>query len=146
MHPAPRPRVPRVVLTERLYHEHPVLMLPRIASRSLWCAVLLALGALQPAARGQVFGNQAKGSIARVTNGLAFSYPGYNEMLTGHPDPRIDSNRFGPNPNPTVFEWLNGLAELHGRVSVYATWETFKDIFNVRRSGLPLQVGWDLPY
>ena len=98
------------------------------------------------AARGQIFGNQTKGSIARVTNGLAFSYPGYNEMLTGHPDPRINSNQFGPNPNPTVFEWLNGLADLHGRVSVYATWETFKDIFNVRRSNLPLQVGWDLPY
>ena len=98
------------------------------------------------AARGQIFGNQTKGSIARVTNGLAFSYPGYNEMLTGHPDPRINSNQFGPNPNPTVFEWLNGLPDLHGRVSVSATWETFKDIFNVRRSNLPLQVGWDLPY
>src|SRR6202158_2162496 len=98
------------------------------------------------AARGQIFGNQTKGSIARVTNGLAFSYPGYNEMLTGHPDPRINSNEFGPNPNPTVFEWLNGLPDLHGLVSVYATWETFKDIFNVRRSNLPLQVGWDLPY
>ena len=98
------------------------------------------------AARGQIFGNQARGSIARVTNGLAFSYPGYNEMLTGHPDPRINSNEFGPNPNPTVFEWLNGLPDLHGRVSVYATWETFKDIFNVRRSNLALQVGWELPY
>jgi hypothetical protein len=98
------------------------------------------------AARGQIFGNQAKGSIARVTNGFAFSYPGYNEMLTGHPDPRINSNEFGPNPNATVFEWLNGLPDLHGRVSVYATWETFKDIFNVPRSHLPLQVGWDLPY
>jgi len=98
------------------------------------------------AARGQIFGNQTKGSVARVTNGFAFSYPGYNEMLTGHPDPRINSNEFGPNPNATVFEWLNGLADLHGLVSVYATWETFRDIFNVRRSNLPLQVGWDLPY
>ena len=44
------------------------------------------------AARGQIFGNQTKGSVARVTNGLAFSYPGYNEMLSGHPDPRINSN------------------------------------------------------
>jgi hypothetical protein len=96
--------------------------------------------------RGQIFGNQTKGSIARVTNGLAFSYPGYNEMLSGHPDPRIDSNEYGPNPNTTVFEWLNGLPDLHGHVAVFATWATFKDIFNVARSKLPLQVGWDLPY
>jgi len=98
------------------------------------------------AARGQIFGNQTKGSIARVTNGFAFSYPGYNEMLSGHPDPRINSNEFGPNPNLTVFEWLNGLPDLHGHVRVYATWATFKDIFNVQRSNLPLQVGWDPPY
>jgi hypothetical protein len=98
------------------------------------------------ATRGQIFGNQTRGSIARVTNGLAFSYPGYNEMLTGHPDARINSNEFGPNPNISVFEWLNTLPDLRGRVSVYATWATFKDIFNVRRSQLPLHVGWDQPY
>ena len=98
------------------------------------------------AARGQIFGNQAQGSVAKVTNGLAFSYPGYNEMLTGHPDPRINSNEFGPNPNTSVFEWLNSLPELHGQVAAYATWETFRDIFNVPRSHLPLRVGWDLPY
>jgi len=98
------------------------------------------------AAHGQIFGNQARGSIARVTNGFAFSYPGYNEMLTGHPDPRINSNEFGPNPNISVFEWLNTLPELKGRVRVYASWATFKDIFNVARSHLPLQVGWDPPY
>ena len=50
------------------------------------------------AVHGQIFGNQAVGSVARVTNGLAFSYPGYNEMLTGHPDARIDSNEYGPIP------------------------------------------------
>ena len=98
------------------------------------------------AVRGQIFGNQALGSVARVTNGLAFSYPGYNEMLTGHPDPRIDSNEFGPNPNVSVLEWLNGLPDLHGKVSVYATWAIFKDIFNVARSHLALQVGWEAPY
>jgi hypothetical protein len=98
------------------------------------------------AAHGQIFGNQARGSIARVTNGYAFSYPGYNEMLTGHPDPRINSNEFGPNPNVSVFEWLNTLPDLKGRVRVCASWATFKDIFNVARSHLPLQVGWDPPY
>lgn len=98
------------------------------------------------ATHGQIFGNRARGSSARVTNGLAFSYPGYNEMTTGHPDPRINSNEFGPNPNISVFEWLNGLPEFAGKVSVFATWATFKDIFNVGRSHLPLVVGWDTPY
>lgn len=98
------------------------------------------------AARGQIYGNQARGSIAHVTNALAFSYPGYNEMLSGHPDARIDSNEFGPNPNTTVFEWLDSLPALHGQVEVFGTWSIFKDIFNVGRSHLPLHVGWDEPY
>jgi hypothetical protein len=82
------------------------------------------------AKQGQIFGNQNKGSIARVTNGMAFSYPGYNEMLTGRPDPRIDSNEFGLNPNTTVFEWMNHFPEFKGKVAVYATWDVFKNIFN----------------
>jgi hypothetical protein len=98
------------------------------------------------AARGQIFGNQLKGSIARVTNTFWFSYPGYNEMLSGHADPRVNSNEFGPNPNVTVFEWLNGLPELKGQVAAFASWGTFRDIFNVERSHLPVHTGWDLPY
>jgi len=94
------------------------------------------------AQKGVIFGNQHRDSIARVTNGLKFSYPGYNEMLAGHPDPRIDKNDFGPNPNATVFEWLDSLPALHGSVAVFATWNTFADIFNVRRSGLFVQAGW----
>jgi Type I phosphodiesterase / nucleotide pyrophosphatase len=97
------------------------------------------------AQQGQIFGNQTKGSIARVTNGMAFSYPGYNEMITGHPDPKIDSNGFGPNPNLSVFEWLNRAPEFHGKVAVYGTWNVFQNIFNEKRSGLVMQTGWDPP-
>lgn len=97
------------------------------------------------AKQGQIFGNQAKGSVAHVTNGLAFSYPGYNEMLNGHPDARIDSNEFGINPNLTVFEWLNHFPEFRGKVAVYGTWSVFADIFNEKRSGLVMEVGWDPP-
>jgi hypothetical protein len=98
------------------------------------------------AAQGQVFGNPNLGSVARVTNGLAFSYPGYNEMLSGHADPRIDSNDFGSNPNVTVFEWLNSLPAFHGKVAAFATWGVFADIFNVARSHLDVHCGWELPY
>ena len=98
------------------------------------------------AAHGQIFGNQLKGSVARVTNTFWFSYPGYNEMLSGHADPRVNSNEFGPNPNVTVFEWLNGLPDFHGQVAAFASWATFKDIFNVERSHLPVHAGQELPY
>lgn len=98
------------------------------------------------AQRGQIFGNQDKQSVAKVANGLAFSYPGYNEMLAGFPDARIDKNEFGPNPNATVFEWLNHFPEYRGRVAVFGTWSVFNDIFNVQRSGLYISAGWDPPH
>jgi hypothetical protein len=97
------------------------------------------------AKRGQIFGNQALGSVAHVTNGKAFSYPGYNEMSTGYPNDAIDSNEFGPNPNPTVFEWLNKSEEFSGRVAIYGTWSVYDNIFNKARSGLVMQTGWSLP-
>jgi hypothetical protein len=97
------------------------------------------------AQQGQIFGNKALGSSARVTNGMAFSYPGYNELVAGFGDPRIDSNEFGPNPNLNVFEWLNGQEDLRGRVAVYATWGAFDDIFNQKRSGLHIQAGAQPP-
>ncbi len=95
------------------------------------------------AQQGQIFGNQTKGSVARVTNGLKFSYPGYNEMLTGRADPRVDSNDPRPNPNLTVFEWLAGLPEFRGRVAAFATWQVFDAIFNRERSGFYVFSGWE---
>jgi hypothetical protein len=97
------------------------------------------------AAKGQIFGNQAQGSVARVTNGVAFSYPGYNEMTTGFPNPRIDSNEFGPNPTMTVFEWLNRAPEFAGKVAIFGTWSIYDDIFNKARSHLVMQTGWSTP-
>lgn len=97
------------------------------------------------ARQGQLFGNQLKGSVAHVTNGKAFSYPGYNEMSTGYPNDAIDSNEFGPNPNATVFEWLNQLDEFRGKVAIFGTWSVYDNIFNKRRSGLVMQTGWTLP-
>jgi hypothetical protein len=89
------------------------------------------------AQRGQVFGDSSRGSIARVTNGLRFSYPGYNELLTGFADPRIDSNEKIPNPNVTVLEWLNRRPTFAGRVAAFASWELLPWILNAARSGIP---------
>jgi hypothetical protein len=97
------------------------------------------------AERGQLFGNQTKGSIAHVSNRFWFSYPGYNEMSVGIPSEAINSNEFGPNPNVSVFEWLNKSPDLKGKVAVFATWNMFEDIFNKPRSHLVFQTGWNPP-
>jgi hypothetical protein len=89
------------------------------------------------ARNGEVFGDAGAGSVARVTNGLRFSYPGYNEMLAGFPDPRIASNDKVPNPNVTVLEWLNRQPPFAGRVAAFASWELLPWILNEARSGIP---------
>jgi hypothetical protein len=66
-------------------------------------------------------------------------------MSTGYPNDAIDSNEFGPNPNATVFEWLNKFGEFHGKVAVFGTWNVYDNIFNKSRSGLVMQTGWTLP-
>ena len=95
------------------------------------------------AGRGQVFGNANKASIVKVTNGHNFSYPGYNEILSGIADPRIDSNEKRPNPNVTVLEWLNQKPAYHGRVAAFCAWDVFPYILNVQRSDLPVRAGWE---
>ena len=91
--------------------------------------------------QGQLFGNQWIGSKVAVANSQWFSYPGYNEMASGLNDPAITSNAFGPNPNVTVFEWLNSLPEYRGKVEIFGTWGAFHRIFNESRSALPIRAG-----
>jgi hypothetical protein len=88
------------------------------------------------ARQGALMGNHDVGNRVIVTNPFKFSYPGYNELLTGRPDAHIDRNDYGPNPNVTVFEWLNRRPEFRGRVAAAGAWDAFADIFNERRSGI----------
>ncbi len=97
------------------------------------------------ATRGQLLGDAAHGSVMRVTNGHDFSYPGYNETLTGRSDPRINTNSYPPNPNTTVFEWLNGRPGFEGRVAAFGTWDAFPRIFNRDRAKFDLWAGWESP-
>jgi hypothetical protein len=89
---------------------------------------------------GQLWGNRDAGSPAQVSNAQWFSYPGYNEILTGRADPGIVSNDPIPNPNVSVLEWLNRRPGFTGRVMACAAWQVFPAILNVGRSGLPVWV------
>ena len=95
------------------------------------------------AREGQIYGNAPRGSVARVTNGRNFSYPGYNELLSGRADPRIDSNDKKPNPNVTVLEWLNGREPYRGKVAAFGSWDTFPWIINRERSGVLVNAGFE---
>ena len=95
------------------------------------------------ARNGQIYGNKPAGSESYVTNGMNFSYPGYNETLCGFADPRIDSNDKNPNPNVTMLEWLHRKPAYRGRVAAFGAWDTFPAIFNAARAGFPVNAGYD---
>lgn len=93
------------------------------------------------AQKGQIYGNPFRKSFCRVINRLNFSYPGYNETLTGVADPRIASNDKNLNPNVTVFEWLHNKPEFKGKVAAFGAWDRFTYIFNAKRAGFPVVDG-----
>ncbi|WP_323844705.1 alkaline phosphatase family protein [Microbulbifer magnicolonia] len=93
--------------------------------------------------RGVLVGNRNRGSKMAVTNSWWFSYPGYNELLSGKADPQIDSNDAVPNPNTTFLEWLNGKRNYRGRIAAFGSWDAFPAIINRERSGVYVNAGFE---
>ncbi|RYF53518.1 MAG: phosphoglyceromutase, partial [Cytophagaceae bacterium] len=80
--------------------------------------------------QGQVYGNRQKGNRMNVSNPHWFSYPGYNEILSGYADDRIKSNDKIDNPNVTVLEFLNKQPGLAGKVAVFSSWDVIEAAVN----------------
>jgi hypothetical protein len=96
------------------------------------------------AKNGQIYGNRAYGNRVNTTNKQWFSYPGYNEILSGFADDdRITSNNKVNNPNVTLLEHLNNLPEYKGKVVAFGSWDVFPYIINKDRSGIPVNAGFD---
>lgn len=93
--------------------------------------------------QGVMLGNRDLGSRVQLTNNWYFSYPGYNEILTGRADPTIDSNKAIPNPNVTFLEWLHNKPEFKGRINAFGSWDVFPAIVNEERSGIPVNAGFE---
>lgn len=93
---------------------------------------------------GQLHGNRNLGSKVDLTNTMWFSYPGYNEILTGTADDaRIRSNDKIPNPNTTILELYNNTTEGKGKVAAFGSWDVFPYIINEERSGVPVNAGYE---
>ena len=94
---------------------------------------------------GQFHGNRNLGSKADLTNTQWFSYPGYNEILSGKADDqRITSNDKLNNPNKTVLETVNNSPAHKGKVAAFASWDVFPFIINEERSGVPVNAGFEI--
>ncbi len=97
------------------------------------------------ASEGQLYGNRAHGNQVDNSNKMWFSYPGYNEVLSGFADDeRINSNDKRNNPNVTFLEHLNGLEEYKDKVMAFGSWDVFPFIINRERSGIPVNAGFDM--
>ncbi len=89
------------------------------------------------ASQGQLYGNRAVGSKVNVTNNQWFSYPGYNEILTGKADnENIHSNDKIYNPNTNVLEFINSQSAFKGKVAAFTSWDVFPYIINDTRRGV----------
>ncbi|MCZ4222564.1 alkaline phosphatase family protein [Pedobacter rhodius] len=94
------------------------------------------------AEQGQLYGNRDAGNKVEVSNPYRFSYPGYNELFTGFPDKRMNTNDAIQNPNMNVLEYLNKQDGFKGKVIAFSSWERFPQILNTSRSGLPVYSGY----
>jgi hypothetical protein len=93
------------------------------------------------ASQGQLHGNRALGNYVNTRNLYGISYPGYNEIFTGTPDPFISSNRKVRNRNHNVLEELSADPAFKGKVAAFASWDVIPYILNPERSGFFLNAG-----
>jgi hypothetical protein len=94
------------------------------------------------AANGRLYGNRLWGNKVNVKNFYKISYPGYNEIFTGHTPAFSSPNLAINNSRVNVLEYLNASAAYHDKVAVFTSWNVFPYILNEARSGLPVNSGY----
>lgn len=92
--------------------------------------------------QGQLYGNRTYGNRVNVANYQHFSYPGYQELLTGFPNPRIHNNAPVDNPYHSVLATLNQEPAYRERVAAFASWQVLRHILNAPGDDLPVNAGW----
>lgn len=93
---------------------------------------------------GQIYGNRKYKNNVNCSNAMWFSYPGYSEILCGFADDeRINSNNKIDNPNVTVLEFLNKTKPYKDKVAAFASWDVIPYVINEKRSGVPVNGGYE---
>ncbi len=94
------------------------------------------------AKQGVIIGDRTNGSTMSVSNPWYFSYPGYNEILSGEVDENINSNDKVYNPNKTILERLDAQAEFKNSTALFGSWDVFPYIVNTKRSNVYVNAGF----
>ncbi|BDF94083.1 MULTISPECIES: alkaline phosphatase family protein [Pseudoalteromonas] len=94
------------------------------------------------AKQGAIIGDRNNNSKMSVSNPWYFSYPGYNEILTGFVDEGINSNDKILNPNQTMLELLEQQVEYKNKTALFGSWDVFPFIVNDKRSGVYVNAGF----
>lgn len=96
---------------------------------------------------GVILGNQELGSVVELRNQLQFSYPGYAEILTGMPQPRIVSNLPIQNPVPTILDYVKEQLNLNEtQVAAVCSWSVFRAICSTDKDNFFINAGYqDVP-
>ena len=94
------------------------------------------------AKRGQIRGNRAYSNCMNVANWYKFSYPGYNELLTGNPDRKFIPNTPVLNKNEHVLELINRQPAYCGKVAAFTSWNLFPFILNKQRCNFYINSGY----
>jgi hypothetical protein len=95
------------------------------------------------ARQGELYGNREKQNLMNVANPYALSYPGYNELLTGHVDLTIFNNGKTPNKNLSVLEVLNASKTYQDKVAAFTSWDAFPYILNKEKSTFFINSGFE---
>lgn len=95
------------------------------------------------ATKGELFGNRQFANNMNVANPYALSYPGYNELLTGHVDLSLFNNGKISNPNLSVLEMLNASSVYKNKVAAFTSWDAFPYILNKDKSHVLMNSGFE---
>ncbi|HVZ26322.1 MAG TPA: alkaline phosphatase family protein, partial [Sediminibacterium sp.] len=93
--------------------------------------------------KGRLAGNRDYGNKVLVSNFFKISYPGYNEIMTGYPDPLLIPNLRINNRNENVLAFLNAQPPFTGKVVAFSSWSVMPNILNEKKSGIPVNSGYE---
>ena len=120
-------------LLKQLYWDNDLNERRKILMPFVWKTLLKA---------GSIYGNRKYENKVTIANAYRFSYAGYNEILTGYPDPAIIANRKKTNQNENLLEFLNSQPEYKNKVAAFTSWNLFDYILNKPQANFYLNSGY----